>query len=186
MFGDFPKTQLLKRKIEKLTKKIVKIIKMGLCVPRQQLSKAELVQYKDHLRNEEMMKAEAGKEKKVCKILILGTGESGKSTIFKQMQLLYASGFQAEHRLNYKMVIRKNLIESMQTLIAKSAAFGFEFESKSEHAAVQALTGISATDVADLQSSSKMANYLLTLWKSNAIRKTYERRHQFYIVDSAD
>lgn len=50
------------------------------------------------------------------KLLLLGTGESGKSTIFKQMQILYQDGFSEYEKTTYRHVVRRNVVESMQTL----------------------------------------------------------------------
>lgn len=47
-----------------------------------------------------------------------GSGESGKSTIFKQMKILFGKGFQPDDRKQQVPVIHSNIISSMKCLIA--------------------------------------------------------------------
>jgi guanine nucleotide-binding protein subunit alpha len=48
------------------------------------------------------------------KLLFLGAGESGKSTIMKQFQLAYGQPFTPEERDEYRDVIFDNAVRSMQ------------------------------------------------------------------------
>lgn len=57
-----------------------------------------------------------------------GAGESGKSTIFKQMRILYGKGFSDEERRNFKPVIYSNTVLSMKTLVQQSEELGFAVE----------------------------------------------------------
>lgn len=43
----------------------------------------------------------------ICRCLRLGTGESGKSTIFKQLQLIYGAGFSANEKKTFTTVVRR-------------------------------------------------------------------------------
>ena len=56
----------------------------------------------------------------------LGTGESGKSTIFKQMQILASVAFTVEQKTMFKHVLRRNTVECMQTLIEGAEKFEFD------------------------------------------------------------
>ena len=51
------------------------------------------------------------------KDLFVGAGESGKTTVLKQMKLINASGFDASERENYRMIVFSNIITNMQTLL---------------------------------------------------------------------
>mmetsp|Transcript_22603 Transcript_22603/g.31632 ORF Transcript_22603/g.31632 Transcript_22603/m.31632 type:complete len:347 (-) Transcript_22603:221-1261(-) len=57
------------------------------------------------------------KELDVIKVLFLGTGESGKSTIFKQMQILAGEEFQDHERDNFRIIIRRNMVSTMQEIL---------------------------------------------------------------------
>ncbi|ODV91480.1 hypothetical protein CANCADRAFT_47 [Tortispora caseinolytica NRRL Y-17796] len=46
----------------------------------------------------------------VAKILLLGAGESGKTTILKQMEILHSSGFSDPQKLTYRQHIYSNII----------------------------------------------------------------------------
>ncbi|KAJ2654375.1 guanine nucleotide-binding protein subunit alpha, partial [Coemansia sp. RSA 1285] len=48
------------------------------------------------------------------KMLLLGAGESGKSTIIKQMKLIHDGGYSQEERESFKEVIFSNTIQSMR------------------------------------------------------------------------
>ena len=49
---------------------------------------------------------------------IIGAGESGKSTIAKQMKIIYLKGFQAEDRAVFRDIIFLNVITVIKDLIA--------------------------------------------------------------------
>ncbi|KAF7320630.1 Heterotrimeric G-protein alpha subunit [Mycena chlorophos] len=56
------------------------------------------------------------KFKKECKILLLGSGESGKSTIVKQMKIIHQKGYDPHERAEYRPIIYKNVLDSAATL----------------------------------------------------------------------
>lgn len=70
------------------------------------------------------------------KILLLGTGESGKSTIVKQMKIIHQNGYTEEELLAYKKEIFRNIIEGMQQMINAMQRLNIQFhtpESMASH-----------------------------------------------------
>lgn len=58
------------------------------------------------------------KGKQEVKILLLGSGESGKSTILKQMKILHQNGYSQEDLLMYKTTVYKNLLDCAKSIVA--------------------------------------------------------------------
>ncbi|ODQ64737.1 guanine nucleotide binding protein, alpha subunit [Nadsonia fulvescens var. elongata DSM 6958] len=63
------------------------------------------------------------------KILLLGTGESGKSTVLKQMRLIHSQNFDAKERKKYAMVVWADAIQSMKILISQCYILGIPLDS---------------------------------------------------------
>ena len=85
-----------------------------------------------------IIEEDSKKFKKECKILLLGewwppfthlsarlkettinagSGESGKSTVVKQMKIIHQGGFSVEERMAYRAAIYQNLLESAQAIV---------------------------------------------------------------------
>jgi hypothetical protein len=67
--------------------------------------------------------AQADSEK--VKLLLLGAGESGKSTVFKQMRVLYGQKETPAERMAYTPVIHNNVMTAMKMLLEQSQEFGY-------------------------------------------------------------
>lgn len=63
-----------------------------------------------------------------CKILLLGSGESGKSTIVKQMKIIHQNGYTQEELAMYRLTIYKNVIDCAKALIGAMRQFNIEPE----------------------------------------------------------
>jgi hypothetical protein len=124
-------------------------------------------------------------DRKLVKILLLGTGESGKSTIFRQMQILYSGGFSDVERSAMKKTIARNIIDSISVISARAfGEFGFT-PSQSELEAVEFVGKIE--DVDKFSEWSELLKYVQFLWnESDAIKKSFQRRNEFYLLDSAE
>lgn len=64
--------------------------------------------------------------KKECKILLLGAGESGKSTIVKQMKIIHQNGYTREELLLHRLTVLKNVVDSAQALVLAMRKFELE------------------------------------------------------------
>ncbi|PNY23627.1 Guanine nucleotide-binding protein alpha-2 subunit [Tolypocladium capitatum] len=62
------------------------------------------------------------------KLLLLGAGESGKSTILKQMKLIYSQGFNKHERLEWKPVIFTNIVHSFRTIHEVMTELNYHFD----------------------------------------------------------
>jgi len=74
----------------------------------------------DQAKDEEIMTQQSKQKKKqeqVLKLLLLGTGDSGKTTIFRQMRILYGEGYSEELRATMRMAVHNNLVGGAQAII---------------------------------------------------------------------
>jgi len=117
------------------------------------------------------------------KLLLLGAGESGKSTIAKQMKIIHLNGFNEQERAQYKVIIYNNIVASIRTLIEATAGMGLELSSSNRDAAKRLdnegdgyfagpLTKQHVSDIRDV-------------WGDPATQMAYMRSSEFQLSDSA-
>ncbi|KAJ3446652.1 guanine nucleotide-binding protein alpha-4 subunit-related [Anaeramoeba flamelloides] len=115
------------------------------------------------------------------KILLLGGGESGKSTIFKQMRLIRDGEFSDEEIDQFRKLIRKKCITQMQILIKASTKLVIPLKKTDE--AEELLKFKPTTTIWE----EEIGNLIHELWNDPGIQKTYEEKDKkFHLDDSAN
>ena len=66
-------------------------------------------QHSDQI-DRELLKQASAKED-IVKLLLLGAGESGKSTFIKQMKIIYGDGYSTDELNNFISIIHGNLLQ---------------------------------------------------------------------------
>ena len=60
-----------------------------------------------------------------------GAGESGKSTILKQMRLIYTKdGFTKNEKEEWRVIIFNNILDGLRMIVDAMEEFGIEFENE--------------------------------------------------------
>ena len=67
---------------------------------------------------------------KEIKLLLLGAGESGKSTIVKQMRLMHGDGYSPGERKQYLSVVHSNTLESLFAILQAMKRLKIQFASQ--------------------------------------------------------
>jgi len=121
-------------------------------------------------------------EDEVLKLLLLGTGESGKSTVFKQLIHLHGRGFDDKSRMPYKSIVYTNTILSMKTLLRQAEKLSQELDTgwkKHNEESVKAIRELK--DFSSLD--EEHARHIKKLWADPGIKKTYAFRSRFQLSD---
>jgi GTPase SAR1 family protein len=118
-------------------------------------------------------------EKMILKLLLLGAGESGKSTLFKQMISIYGTGFtEYERRNTYLRIIHANSIASIKMLCQQSINYGpVASNLEPSKKLIDDLKG-------DEELSPALAAHIAALWADPGIQATYAQRHKYQLTDS--
>jgi len=123
-------------------------------------------------------------QRDVLKLLLLGTGDSGKTTIFKQMRYLYGDGFAASNRREMRKPVFATLVEGSKTLIDNCGVQKGTEELSSE-GATKAAELIKNTDSVDMtQLAPEVAQAVTTLWNDPIFKKTWEQRSNIQITEN--
>lgn len=126
---------------------------------------------------------EVKQEQKIPKLLLLGPGGSGKSTIFKQMQIIYDDGFSNMQKTTFITVVRRNIVESMQTLIEGAEEFKYNLTLENQETA----THIAELDPLGVEFwSDDIVDRLKKLWLDEGIQKTLKYRARLNLLDSTN
>jgi len=124
-----------------------------------------------------ILKAEKLTRDTVVKLLLLGAGESGKSTIAKQMKIIHLQGFTQEEKLSYKAIIYSNIMISMKSLIRAVNEMGLD---PLDQTLVEVITKSEPSKFGETQ-----ANAVKALWKHPSVQTAYSKQNQFQLNDSA-
>uniref|UniRef100_A0A8C6QTD8 Guanine nucleotide-binding protein G(K) subunit alpha n=1 Tax=Nannospalax galili TaxID=1026970 RepID=A0A8C6QTD8_NANGA len=73
------------------------------------------------------LRVDGEKAAKEVKLLLLGAGESGKSTIVKQMKIIHEDGYSEEECKQYKVVVYSNTIQSIIAIIRAMGRLKIDF-----------------------------------------------------------
>jgi len=93
------------------------------------------------LRDEQItdeQEADREQDEEKVKLLLLGTGESGKSTIFKQMRILYGGPKTDDDLRMYGVIVRSNIVTAIRKLCLLTRQLGYEMKLDEESAAATA------------------------------------------------
>jgi GTPase SAR1 family protein len=156
---------------------------MGLCASSEpKMTPAEREkQRKDKARSKDLDREHQdhhNAEQAINKLLLLGAGESGKSTLFKQMITIYGTGFPELERVTYEPIIFNNIIMSMQTLVAAAPQHGGAVKCKESLEIVRDLPQ-------DTPINQQNVGHFRALWADAGIQRAFENRSKFQLTDSA-
>lgn len=155
---------------------------MGICASAVDDTTKAIDQANKEVRN---------KDNQTKKLLLLGAGGSGKSTIFKQLKSIHGPGISEQERRSYKSIVIGNVIDFMRVLVQKSNE-------------LVNLPNLEKCRISD--ESQPFANIILEqeenfypkrldvevaeaierLWADPGIRATFDERSRFQMQDSAE
>ncbi|XP_013108599.1 guanine nucleotide-binding protein subunit alpha-11-like [Stomoxys calcitrans] len=116
------------------------------------------------------------------KVLLLGTGESGKSTFIRQMRIIYDEGYSEEERDGYKVLILGTILKSMEALVKAMDNLQISYEHKYNLRNAQLITNVKIDDF--LNATDMYASALKDLWNDAGVQHCFQRRREYHIADS--
>lgn len=119
-------------------------------------------------------------EQYIHKILLLGAGECGKSTVVKQIKMIWkVGGGPSEREVNEsRIALRRNCIEAIQTLIEASRNLCVPGAGDAD-----ILNEVLAWD-SNNPLTIEMATKINTVWNHPCIKATFERRSEYWNMDA--
>ena len=135
----------------------------------------------------QLMKEGKIRSEKNVKILLLGAGESGKSTIVKQMKIINLGGYSEAEKLNYRNIIYLNICTSIRTFNDALKKLNLVFRDPDNFRIMENFLA----DCDKWKSSgtyefnSEIGANLSLLWKDSVVEEALARSSEFYLPDSA-
>ncbi|ETO11490.1 guanine nucleotide binding protein (G protein), alpha inhibiting activity polypeptide 2 [Reticulomyxa filosa] len=150
-------------------------------------------------------------DKDLKKLLLLGAGSSGKTTIFKQLKCIHGDGFSDKDRSDYRAQIENQIIEQMQKIIIRALQTRFFFivirnnkikrgqakkkinirrKGKKKTPQLRSASLKSAAFIEGLRRDNaitkEVGEHIKVLWKDEGIQATFEMRARLVIPDSCE
>lgn len=118
------------------------------------------------------------------KLLLLGTGESGKTTIIKQMKILHVQGFSAIERAEKANHIRHNIHESIHDIVDSMASLNIPLQNpKNNHSREYILK---LGDDGPKEYTEEYFDHVRSLWRDGGVRECFKRSNEYQLIDSAE
>ncbi|XP_068559347.1 guanine nucleotide-binding protein subunit alpha-14-like [Cebidichthys violaceus] len=131
---------------------------------------------------EKQLRRDKKDSRRELKLLLLGTGESGKSTFIKQMRIIHGGGYTDEDKKSYAKLVYQNIFTSMQAMTRAMEALSISFTDPKNQNHANSVLEVEVDKVEEFQQSFAVA--IRSLWDDAGIQECYERRREYQLSDS--
>eukprot|EP00013_Stygamoeba_regulata_P026263 CAMPEP_0177658638 /NCGR_PEP_ID=MMETSP0447-20121125/16935_1 /TAXON_ID=0 /ORGANISM="Stygamoeba regulata, Strain BSH-02190019" /LENGTH=351 /DNA_ID=CAMNT_0019163293 /DNA_START=103 /DNA_END=1158 /DNA_ORIENTATION=+ len=114
-------------------------------------------------------------------LLLLGAGDSGKSTIANQFRLINNRPFTADELEQFKIAVQINAVDYMRRLLLANHRSNIGITPENEQIAVNFLN----IKMMDVKVNKEIADMIETLWKDQGVQHTYKLNGDALLSDSA-
>jgi len=133
---------------------------------------------------DQKLKDDHEKAMREVKLLLLGAGESGKSTIVKQMKIIHENGYSAEDCQQYRAVVYSNTLQSMIAIVKAMGALKISFSDPSRADDARQLFALAAT-LEDGEMTRELGDCMKKLWEDKGVQTCFSRSREYQLNDSA-
>lgn len=121
--------------------------------------------------------------KKEVKLLLLGTGESGKSTFIKQMRIIHGTGYSDNDKKGFANLVINDIYLAINVLIKAMDSIKIEYKTKKGQRYAEKIRQIDYRSFTYLEASHM--NAIKHVWNDPGIQECYERKREFQLNESA-
>jgi len=114
-------------------------------------------------------------DEKSFKLLLLGAGGSGKSTVFRQVKILYGGGYDEDERQTLKITIHQNMVQCMKKIVDMAPRYGTIEDAE----IVSKVSKLS--DDGPYRELEQIGEMIETLWKDPGVKKIYAARSNYQL-----
>lgn len=117
-------------------------------------------------------------------MLNLGAGESGKSTILKQMTLIHGPGYTQAEKDAFKEIIFSNVVQSMRVILEAMETMGIPLKNPGSQPSRELIMGLpSQIEAENLPADVTAA--IKSLWVDEGVLTCFDRSREYQLNDSA-
>ncbi|KRZ03721.1 Guanine nucleotide-binding protein G(s) subunit alpha [Trichinella zimbabwensis] len=156
-----------------------------LCVSRDAADEEAKEQKRVNKQIEEQLQKDKQLYRATHRLLLLGAGESGKSTIVKQMRILHINGFSERERRDKITDIKRNIRDSITVIVRSMEELNppirLEKSSNMEHVRYM----LEVACVPDFEYPDDFFDRVKDLWRDQGVQASYERSNEYQLIDCA-
>ncbi|TAQ87578.1 hypothetical protein B7494_g4087 [Chlorociboria aeruginascens] len=130
-----------------------------------------------------LVKSEIERNKSV-KMLLLGAGESGKTTMLKQLRVQYGSGIDHTERENWRAIIRDNIIDISRTVLVVMKEEGFRLKNKANMIYFHWFQEDFSKDMEETDTLIELLRGIKILWNDQGLQKAVQKGHIYTLHDN--
>ncbi|XP_023699660.1 guanine nucleotide-binding protein subunit alpha-14-like [Paramormyrops kingsleyae] len=124
------------------------------------------------------------KERKEIKILLLGTGESGKTTFIKQMRIIHGSGYSEEDRRAFTKLVFQNIFTAVKAMTNAMTTLKIPYDNPDNQVLAQRLQEADTLQLTKLD--RRHVDAIQRLWADSGLKLCYSRRREYQLLDSTE
>ncbi|XP_057696838.1 guanine nucleotide-binding protein subunit alpha-11-like [Corythoichthys intestinalis] len=123
-------------------------------------------------------------ERREVKILLLGTGESGKTTFIRQMRIIHGRGFSADDRKEFAKCVFQNIFTAIKAMTAAMTTLRIPYSNPDNEFYARKVHTVNTVQVTKLERD--YVDAIRRLWADSGIRVCYSRRCEYQLLDSTE
>ncbi|XP_013388067.1 guanine nucleotide-binding protein G(s) subunit alpha isoform X2 [Lingula anatina] len=119
------------------------------------------------------------------RLLLLGAGESGKSTIVKQMKILHVNGYNTDEKVQKLEDIKRNIRDAILTITGAMSTINppVQLANPDNQYRVDYIQDVASR--LDFSYPQEFYEHTEELWKDEGVQQCFERANEYQLIDCA-